>query len=260
MLEKPRRLNDDLAAAKADLEFAAECAATYMNRRMEAKRQMVEGRHAYAEGRATEIWGKIEIGMGEEEYPNDPPSCAREKVQAALQRAEITLERVERSIAEATSPLAQGAWIGAFRLCRDTVSKAEIGKSDWNGEPELRIVLTGPGGNALASLFARAVTENLAVRVDGGVVSEPFVAEPLQGDSFHIRRATRKRWNVSARWSRSAAEGLSGSLLRHPGACRGGPFLAMSSCDGFRSRAGTQAARIAAVPANGRTTSSARVT
>lgn len=187
MLEKPARLNDDLAAAKAELEFAAECAATYMNRRIEAKRHMVEDRHEYARGSATEIWGVIQIGLGEEVYPNDPPSCAREKVQAALLRADATLERVERAIAEASAPLAQGAWIGAFRLCRDTVTRAEIGKSDWNGEPELRLRLTRPGRVALTGLTERAVTDNLAIRVDGVVVSEPFIGERLQSDTFNIR-------------------------------------------------------------------------
>ena len=187
MLGMPPRLTDDMAAAKADLEFSAECAATYMNRRMEAKRHMVEDRYAFTQGCAAEIWGKIEIGMGEEDYPNDPPSCAREKVQAALQRAETALERVERAIAEATGPLAQGAWVGALRLCRDTVSKAVIGKSDWNSEPELQLALTKSGRNALTGLFQQAVTENLAIRVDGGVVSEPFIAEPFQGDRLHIQ-------------------------------------------------------------------------
>ncbi|HSX53743.1 MAG TPA: hypothetical protein VLG14_00460 [Sphingomonas sp.] len=32
LLEKPPRLNDDLASANADPEFAAECAATYFRR------------------------------------------------------------------------------------------------------------------------------------------------------------------------------------------------------------------------------------
>jgi preprotein translocase subunit SecD len=187
MLAKPPRLDDDLAAAKAELEFAAECAATYMNRRVESKRHMVEDRHEYAQGRATEIWGGIKIGLGEEVYPNDPPSCAREKVQAALLRAGTRLEMAEQSIAEATEPLAHGAWVGAFRLCRDTVARVEIGKSDWNGEPELRLALTESGRVALAGLTERAVTENLAIRVDGGVISEPFIAEPLRDRTFNIQ-------------------------------------------------------------------------
>jgi len=117
MLAKPPRLDDDLAAAKAELEFAAECAATYMNRRVESKRHMVEDRHEYAQGRATEIWGGIKIGLGEEVYPNDPPSCAREKVQAALLRAGTRLEMAEQSIAEATEPLAHGIRTLAADAC-----------------------------------------------------------------------------------------------------------------------------------------------
>ncbi|RSU58855.1 SecDF P1 head subdomain-containing protein [Sphingomonas koreensis] len=51
----------------------------------------------------------------------------------------------------------------------------------------MRITLTASSRSALFDLTGRAVGKALAVRVDGRIVFEPHINEPIQGDTFHIQ-------------------------------------------------------------------------
>ena len=114
--------------------------------------------------------------------------------------------------------------------------------------------------DALVAPTARAVTKTLAIRVDGRVVSTPSINEPLHGDTFYILERDPQALATDPDGDRGRLPWVCRALSYATLAlCRGGASLTMNSCNGLKPGPDVQAARIAA-PANGRTTSSARVT
>lgn len=186
VLELPSHLNAQFAVAVADLEFAGGCIEAHPNRRLDAEYQIISNRHEFDRMWAEKVWGTIEIGMGAEDYPDPPAACTQAKVKAALQRAVTASDRARRSVEQATEPLKQGAWIGALRLCRDTVSRTEIGQEILSAEPAVTLTLTATGRAAFADLTRRSVGTRLAIRVDGKIVSEPMVNEPIESGVLQL--------------------------------------------------------------------------
>ena len=83
-------------------------------------------------------------------------------------------------------PAERGIWIGNLDLCRSGPVKAEAGTETYNGLPIVNITLSAELRDALAALTAANIGKPLSIRVDGRVVSEPYVNEPITGGELQI--------------------------------------------------------------------------
>lgn len=80
----------------------------------------------------------------------------------------------------------RGIWIGDLDLCRAGPVEAKADTEIYSGLPIVSIVLPAPLRQALAELTAANIGKPLAIRVDGRVVSEPHVNEPITGGQLQI--------------------------------------------------------------------------
>ena len=83
-------------------------------------------------------------------------------------------------------PMEKGIWIGNLDLCRSGPVKAEADTDDHSGLPVVNITLPAELRDALATLTAANIGKPLPIRVDGKVVSEPHVNEPISGGQLQI--------------------------------------------------------------------------
>jgi hypothetical protein len=78
-----------------------------------------------------------------------------------------------------------GFWAGPFKLCRDSVSKAEISEP-LSGGATMWVTLTPEGGREFASITEKAIGQPLEFRLAGEVIMSTTVHEPINGGSFQI--------------------------------------------------------------------------
>lgn len=190
----PDQLVGTFTTISIEVEFLGDCLDQGDGDRTDIRYERLERRYWDTRRRVQAIWGSAENPAAISEhffteafFPEKRRRCRKAQVQTALDNVNAKLAEIEQSLSSADTQQRTGAWVGAFRLCKDTVSQTEIITSDWNGEPALRVTLTATGRDAFAILTERASGESLAARVDDQVVSEPSFNETLQGDSFHIQ-------------------------------------------------------------------------
>lgn len=80
----------------------------------------------------------------------------------------------------------KGIWIGNLDLCRSGPVEAMVSTDVYSGSPVISIVLPAKLRGALAELTAANIGKPLPIRVDGRVVSEPHVNEPISGGELQI--------------------------------------------------------------------------
>jgi preprotein translocase subunit SecD len=80
----------------------------------------------------------------------------------------------------------KGIWIGNLDLCRSGPVKATANIEPESGSPIVNIVLPAPLREAMAELTTANLGKPLAIRVDGRIVSEPHVHEPITGGEVQI--------------------------------------------------------------------------
>lgn len=80
-----------------------------------------------------------------------------------------------------------GAWIGPIQLCEDTVAEAVIEEGELIPEPTLRLVLHDEAAQAFAELTTDMLGETLPVLLDGDILMEPVVHEPILAGSLQIK-------------------------------------------------------------------------
>lgn len=140
--------------------------------------------------RDSAIWGNVEL-----EEPAEPPCEAGSRNHhtamgmARFQMIDILMGSVDKQFAEATVPLAQGVWVGNIRLCRDTVQNVTQTASDWGGNEQVLQVTLADASAAFAELTSRSVGVRLQIRIEGQVVSEPMIHEPITGGQLQISGA-----------------------------------------------------------------------
>ncbi|WP_374524042.1 hypothetical protein [Sphingopyxis sp.] len=89
--------------------------------------------------------------------------------------------------ADAGAPITEsGIWIGDLALCGAGPVKAEPRIDGYNGLPVVNITLPATLREALATLTAASIGKPLPIRVNGKIVSEPHVNEPIQGGELQI--------------------------------------------------------------------------
>jgi len=82
-----------------------------------------------------------------------------------------------------------GLWAGPLQLCRDTVEAATVAE-DSIGMPLLAIKLKPELKDRLRLETEKRVGQPMAVRLDGRIVSEPYVLEPITGGEISLSGAT----------------------------------------------------------------------
>ena len=80
----------------------------------------------------------------------------------------------------------QEAWVGPLQLCAGTVRSVRATTNSYTQERTVTVVLTGDARRQLAALTERSVGQQIAIRVAGRVISEPYVNEPLRGGEFEL--------------------------------------------------------------------------
>jgi hypothetical protein len=110
----------------------------------------------------------------------DLPEVARE---AAADVARLLLR--EGAI-EFREVLADGSLSPEVGLDRRDVAAAEVGRDEYAPEPFLLVTFTADGAQRFAALTERLVGRKLAILVDGAVVSDPVVQEPITGGQARI--------------------------------------------------------------------------
>ncbi len=79
-----------------------------------------------------------------------------------------------------------GLWIGDIALCADMVSDAKISIDEVVQEPLFNLKLTGDATKRLAELTRRSVGKSISIRIDGVMLSEPNVWEPIYNGEIQI--------------------------------------------------------------------------
>lgn len=92
-------------------------------------------------------------------YPADPPPAADES---------------------------RGLWVGPIHLCRDTVLGSEVSDTEEGPFPSLVVTLRPDLRDELRRETERRVAGPMPIRLDGRVISEPIVLEPITGGALAI--------------------------------------------------------------------------
>jgi preprotein translocase subunit SecD len=85
--------------------------------------------------------------------------------------------------APAASPR-PGLWIGPIRACASTVAEAAVGREEHSGLPNLTIRFREGWADVLRRVTAARVGRPMAIRLDGRILSEPVVREPIAGGTI----------------------------------------------------------------------------
>ncbi|MFC3787009.1 hypothetical protein GGR90_002435 [Sphingopyxis italica] len=91
-----------------------------------------------------------------------------------------------QAVAQSGAAAEKGIWIGNLDLCRSGPVKAVASIELYSSLPIVSIVLPAALHDALEELTAANIGKPLPIRVNGRVVSEPNVNEPISGGELQI--------------------------------------------------------------------------
>jgi len=184
--EIPRELAATLDGIDAPLDAVGECLDRYPRLDADAALAARTRRLMKLHRAISEIWAR-----SEEDVLRDPPSrrrraCTMANVTAALQEADVALQRAEQVFAEATVALRAGAWFGPLQLCRASVIRASVARREEDDDWSLSINLRPAAASALADVTRRRKGDLLAFRVAGTVVSRPRILGLIPHGRFYL--------------------------------------------------------------------------
>ncbi|WP_037478634.1 hypothetical protein [Sphingomonas sp. PAMC 26617] len=184
--EIPRELVAMMDGIDAPLDAVGECLDRYPRLDVDAALAARTQRSMKLHRAIREIWAR-----SEEDALRDPPprrrrACTMANVTAALQEADVALQRAEQAFAEATVALRAGAWFGPLQLCRASVISAGVGRGEEDGDWQLSIALRPTAAAALADITRRREGDLLAFRVAGTVVSRPRIFGLIPHGRFYL--------------------------------------------------------------------------
>ncbi|MEP9357556.1 hypothetical protein [Sphingomonas sp. KR3-1] len=145
---------------------------------------------------ALQVWGaKAERDIVEEMRLHLRCGAKRRNVEIA--RFDAAISEAERIFEQAILPMRQGVWIGALRLCRETVARTEPALNIVDN-PVLRVTLTSGTRARLATLSEKIMTGRydsgqIALRVNGVVLSELMVYERIESAVIDLPAPTSNR-------------------------------------------------------------------
>lgn len=85
----------------------------------------------------------------------------------------------------------RGLWVGPIQICRDSALSA-VAAADIDGAPIVTITLGTEASEALRRGTERLVGKPMPVRLDGRVIVEPIVREPITGGVVQLAGLARR--------------------------------------------------------------------
>jgi hypothetical protein len=172
-----------LREAAGPIERIGACAER--NPRHEPGYRNLFGRANALRDEAHGIFGpRLEVGY-EPSHPM-PPRCrdvSRDAgtATAALASGEAALRRARARMT--------GLWIGQIRMCGGAIKRLTAGVDDMDGAPTAQIALRRDAARTFAVETTVRVGMQLAVHLDGRLILNPYVNEPILGGVLQIRMA-----------------------------------------------------------------------
>lgn len=81
---------------------------------------------------------------------------------------------------------ARGLWFGPIQICRDTVDRVSTGADPDTGDQFLYVTFTRDLHARIEAETAARVADTLPVRLDGRIILEPVMNEPIAGGSIQL--------------------------------------------------------------------------
>ena len=88
--------------------------------------------------------------------------------------------------AEVGPSQSRGLWVGGIQACRETLAGAEVTRDKWIDQSVLILTFRPEYHARLREQTKRLVGQNMPVRLDGRMIMEPLVAEPITGGSVQL--------------------------------------------------------------------------
>jgi hypothetical protein len=185
-VDAPPPITASLIAIERPLGFAGECIELHPRLKLQARYDAIEDKYVSAVNQAIGLWGPAVQPPPEALRERPWSSCKHTYVITALRRAERALAIHATLFREATATMNNGGiWFGPLKLCRAVVADAKLTRepSDYLA---LVIKLTGDTAPTLAMLTERSIGHPLAVRLNGKVIAQPIVDEPLERGELQL--------------------------------------------------------------------------
>lgn len=173
----PASVLTPLHEAQTTHERAGMCLESLPRPALEPRYRALGIRMYDAAASARGLWAKQ---VDRELVDDEPlPSCSTAAIGQALDRTASALDAFDRAFAATTAPLRSGVWVGMLKVCGARTLSATIDLDSYTKRPALTIKLDAEATTRLAMLTRRATGDPMAVRLDGVVVMQPTVFEPI---------------------------------------------------------------------------------
>jgi len=183
----PQSIVGQLLESEGLVAFARGCAENRSIIELDRSIHSAEMQQFELRRRAIGIWG----GGDKLSYllafvPASRRRCSRKDVRNALAEMRTSLSALEANLLTYERLASIGAWLGPIRLCRKTVAVVGKGVDDYTNTPTILFEMTDEGIAQLAAFTKQALRDEVAIRVNGVVISTPRVHEPLLSGKFQI--------------------------------------------------------------------------
>lgn len=174
-----------MVSAFADARHAVEDASACIARESVWQVESLDQRLIELRRKVGGLWGHQAVADREYEAR---PRCRRPATM--LETARQRLDALDRAFAIHSAPYNSGAWVGTMPLCGAGSVETRKVVEEYSGERVLQITLAKAAAADLAALTAANVGHQLAVRVDGEIIMEPNINEPITGGSIQVMGST----------------------------------------------------------------------
>jgi len=202
----------EMASTLSDAQQAIEEAGTCMSDRTGSEVRQFDAiyqRSAELQARVRSLWGRQTVIETEV-----APRIDCKNIPAKLALAEKRLDALAKSFAAHSAPFDTGVWIGTMPLCGAGPIEARKTVDEYSGANVLIITFDKAAAADLAALTAANVGNPLAIRVDGKVIMEPYVNEPIIGGSIQVQGPSRDELvQLAALLKRCTAEAAQNSRV-----------------------------------------------
>jgi hypothetical protein len=147
---------------------------------------------------ASEVWGHFEAAELAVTPAARPIRCRADNWSNLVRMTSERLDTLTASLEAALTPMQTGAWLGSMSLCATGPLQARVGKNDYDDRPTLSITLNAAAAGRLAAITRANVGYSLALRIDGQVVVQPMINEPIEGGELLVSGGEREEYDQLA--------------------------------------------------------------
>lgn len=112
-------------------------------------------------------------------------ACSAKALTQAAAKAKDAIAAYEAAFAATTAGMAQGLWIGPLKACKAGVTASQTGRESGGGT-WLSITFDKRSAAALKAISVNSLKLPLDVRLDGKLIMQPFLTEPLNSGGLRI--------------------------------------------------------------------------